>query len=380
MSKKTTIQTRPAGAVQRPPAAAAPPSPDAAKMEHPPAARPLPGLLKKLGTMTAIRDMQLVEKSLLRTLGPMLGVLQTSLYRTDENRDVVRVLRHSRSSGPTTDGTERITEQVEEVRSGAHVPPHVAQLLADMRLLGRSCSRALESHLMIGYPLHGGNELCGYLIFERSHAVTPVEDAVIHGVLEVFSNYYALLDTSQRDRLTGLRNRHSLELNLERLWDELAAQSGDAAEVPETYWLALLDIDHFKRINDNYGHMIGDEVLLLVARLLDGAFRSSDLLYRYGGEEFIAVIAASDLEQATLAFERARLTIAQFNFPRVGAVTISGGFCLASSAVLANAIVSRADQTLYEAKRAGRNRILHYGSLVDAGILTEVEAGTIELF
>lgn len=349
----------------------------------------LPGVLKTLGTMTAIRDTYLVEQSLLRTLGPLLGVLETSLYRIDDNGGVLRSLNHRRTVRMEDNGTHRVAERVEEVTNDRDIPKEIRELLENVRMLGKPCSRKFGSDLLNCYPLRGGEVLRGYFVFQRDREATPVEDAIINGILEVFSNYYSLLDTSQRDQLTGLFNRYSLEINLDRLWNLLSTRMKEKASGREasrrsqtrhTYWLGMLDVDHFKKINDTHGHIIGDEVLIIVARLLEKSFRQSDLLYRFGGEEFIAIIAADDLDAATLAFERARKKIEAFQFPQVGHITISGGFSGADPRVLPQEVINRADSSLYAAKNAGRNRIFHYDTLVKEGLLKEVAAGSIDLF
>ncbi|GAB4266336.1 MAG: GGDEF domain-containing protein [Methylomicrobium sp.] len=346
----------------------------------------VPNLLKKLGAMTAIRDTHMVEQSLLRTLGPILGVLETSFYRlVDDSDEILRALYHSRKA-VDQDGAKRIVDNIEEVSHERNIPDYLRNLFDSVRLLRKSCSRKRGIDLITCYPIYGKNELVGYFVFQRDREVTPVEDAIIQGVLEVFTNYFDLLDTSQRDQLTGLYNRYSLELNLDRLWNVLSSRlhhsetSNVNRTTPETYWLAVLDIDHFKTINDNFGHMIGDEVLIMVTRLLQNSFRYSDLLYRHGGEEFIAIIAANDLPSATQVFERARIKIERFLFPQVGHITISGGFSCADPSVLPQEIINRADRALYLAKKQGRNRIYHYDTLIKEGILKSVETGSIDLF
>jgi len=347
----------------------------------------LAGVLKKLGSMTAIRDTYLVEQSLLRTLGPLLGVLDTCLYRVDDNGKILRQLKHSRRVITEGSGSQRVTERIEEVSNDLDVANETRELLESVRMLGKHCARKMGADLLICYPLHGGNELRGYFVFKRDRELTPAEELIVHGVLEVFTNYYVLLDTSQRDQLTGLLNRYSLETNLDRLWNLLSARIKDASgneqrreNLDHSYWLGVIDIDHFKKINDTYGHIIGDEVLIMVTRLLESSFRQSDLLYRFGGEEFIAIIAANDLDSAILSFERARKKIDDFVFPQVGHVTISGGFCGANPIVLPQEVINRADSALYAAKSAGRNRIYHYDTLVKDGVLKEVESGSIDLF
>ena len=348
----------------------------------------LPSVLKQLGKMTAIRETYLVEQSLLRTLGPLLGVTETWLYRVDEMGAVVRSLRHVRLIESGHSGAQREAEHLEETVNEPSVPDEVQNIIDNVRILDKPTSQRVGKEFIICYPMHGGDEVCGYFLLRRGHEVTPMESAIVHGVLEVFTNFYALLDTSQRDRLTGLLNRYSLELNLDRLWNMLYARMHTTAAIggarrdaePHRYWLGILDVDFFKKINDTHGHIIGDEVLIVVTRLLQAAFRRTDLLYRYGGEEFIVIIAANDLDAATLAFERARKKIEAFSFPRVGEVTISGGFSGADPAVLPQEVINRADKALYEAKNAGRNRICHYETLVKQGVLKEISAGSVDLF
>lgn len=339
------------------------------------AASPLPSMLKKLGAITAIRDTQLVEQSLLRTLAPIVGVLETSLYRISSQYQITHILHHSRTGSRDSDGTERISERIDAIRNETNIAEHIKEVIDNVRLLGHACHRRRGDGLIFCYPLRSGEQQSGYLIFERGHILTPVEEAVITGVLRVYSNYYALLDSSQRDRLTGLHNRYAMEISLERLWEELSVQPQRGC-----YWLGVLDIDHFKNINDRHGHVIGDEILLLVSRVLGKTLRRTDLLFRYGGEEFITIVEAGDAATATQLFERLRRAVGDYNYPQVGRVTLSGGFSLVSTTVLPKSVLERADRAMYEAKKAGRDRICHYDTLRAQGVLEEVESGSITLF
>ena len=347
----------------------------------------LPGLLGKLGKMTSIRDTDVLEQSLLRTLGPLLGVLDTSLYRTDESLALARVIRYHRSKAVESDGMARVVETVEEVAPLIEVSDDVQRLTENVRLLNKPCTRRLADEYLIAYPLLVGHDVCGYFVFQRDREVSATEDAMIRGVLEVFSNYYALLDLSQRDRLTGLLNRQALEGSFDRIWramgrPDVYVEKSDGRRVakPENYWLAMIDIDHFKHINDNYGHMVGDEILLLLSRLMSSTFRNSDLLYRYGGEEFVAIISADNGEIAKNVFERVRLIIEAHLFPRVDRLTVSIGFCQASPDVLPVEVLSRADRSLYRAKQDGRNRVYGYAELVQQGVFTEQAYDEVEFF
>jgi diguanylate cyclase (GGDEF)-like protein len=126
--------------------------------------------------------------------------------------------------------------------------------------------------------------------------------------------------------------------------------------------LMMIDIDHFKRVNDNFGHPIGDTVLREVARLVHGALRASDICARYGGEEFVILLPYTEEGEALTLAHRLLETVACHLFPvreDVGRITISIGLsCLdLDHPVGAEALISRADGALYRAKREGRNRV-----------------------
>ena len=350
----------------------------------------IPGLLHKLGKMTSIRDTALLEQSLLKTLCPMLGVLDSSLYRIDDLAMSSRVLHHHLSRVVEPDGVSRLVERTEEIFNSSSIASDVRQLLDNVRLLSKPCTRkrAQSGDLLIAYPLYGGREICGYFVFSRDREVTLTEDAIIRGVLEVFANYYDLLDVSQRDRLTGLLNRQALENSFERIWTILSRSvepvgTADARRAPaaaHAHWMAVIDVDHFKNINDGFGHVVGDEVLLLVSRVMAAELRNSDLLFRYGGEEFVALFSAATRADATAILERLREAVEQHGFPQVGQVTISVGFSIADPSDLPQQVLSWADRALYQAKRTGRNRVCDYQRLVQAGEMEADSYGGSELF
>jgi len=347
----------------------------------------VPGLLGKLGKLTSIRDTELLEQSLLRTLGPLLGVLDTALYRTDDGTTIARVIHHHRSQVIDASGVARLVERTEVLTNLSEGMPEAMSLVASVGLLGKPCTRKLGSDMLIAYPMFGDGEICGYFVFQRDREVSPTEDTIIRGVLEVFSNYYTLLDVSQRDRLTGLLNRQALEGSFDRIWNALThpgpvnEKQGDRrSSQPSRYWLAVIDIDNFKKVNDEFGHMVGDEVLLLASRLMGLNFRATDLLYRYGGEEFVAIVSAADEVIAKAIFERLRSSIEAYHFPRVEKLTVSLGYSQIATDLLPVEVLSRADRALYQAKEDGRNRVYNYQHLVQAGVFEETSYIEPELF
>lgn len=347
----------------------------------------LRGVLGNLGKLTSIRDTELLEQSLLRTLGPLLGLLDTELYRVDENQTVARVIYSHRSRVIDGDGEARIVERIEEVNRPGDLPVSVTSLIENVRLLKRPCTRRADSGFTTAYPLTGNDEVCGYFVFHRDREATATEDAVIRGVLEVFSNYYALLDLSLRDRLTGLLNRQALENSFDKLWNMISRVdtqfepgTGRRMAPGHRYWLAMLDIDRFKQINDSFGHMVGDEILLLCGRLMYATFRATDLVYRYGGEEFVAIVAAENEDIAHNIFERVRLAIEAHHFPQTEHVTVSIGYAEVRPELLPVEVLSRADRSLYHAKQNGRNRTCAYHDLVRQGVFKETVYEEPELF
>ena len=165
----------------------------------------------------------------------------------------------------------------------------------------------------------------------------------------------ALADLARRDALTGLANRRSFEEAVQREVSR-ARRAGTALAV------VALDVDHFKRVNDTYGHAAGDLVLAEVAARAQRALRAEDLLARVGGEELAALLPGATLAAAAEVAERIRNAICGTSIPAAGAavdVSVSLG-CAALSAEEkeAAALLARADARLYDAKRSGRNRVV----------------------
>ena len=146
-------------------------------------------------------------------------------------------------------------------------------------------------------------------------------------------------------------------------------------------WLAVIDIDHFKNVNDNFGHLIGDEVLLLLSRLMRTCFRAHDQLYRFGGEEFVVLLRAREASDAAGAFERLRATVAAYAFPRAGHVTVSLGFSAVRAGDTPSGAFERPDKCGYHARKTGRNRVSSHAELVAQGVLADDERlRDVELF
>lgn len=159
------------------------------------------------------------------------------------------------------------------------------------------------------------------------------------------------------DVLSGLPNRRVLEDRLARE-TELAAARGSRLSA------VVLDIDHFKMVNDSFGHLAGDKVLAEVAARLRDVARQGEILARFGGEEFVWLLPGSSSEEALQAAERARLAVASRPFDGVGTITLSAGVCELQDAGT-HALLACADNALYASKHAGRNRSSRYGAATE---------------
>ncbi|WP_151733511.1 sensor domain-containing diguanylate cyclase [Paenibacillus tengchongensis] len=161
-----------------------------------------------------------------------------------------------------------------------------------------------------------------------------------------------LLELSTTDKLTGLRNRRFLQEKLE----ETLQGCGAAAE---PFSLLIVDIDHFKRVNDTFGHPAGDQVLESLASLLRAHCRVQDTVARYGGEEFVLILPGLNAAEAKLAAENLRLTVAQADWEPVD-ITVSIGIATFAGNDSPDSLLKKADDALYRSKENGRNRVTHH--------------------
>lgn len=228
----------------------------------------------------------------------------------------------------------------------------------------------------------------GFLEAEADGSLAP-RARLLAGLAAIVRGQLALLDDVERDTLTKLKNRKTFDENINRVIVHSATlasghDADDRRRFPgplDYHWLGMVDIDHFKRVNDEYGHVFGDEVLLLFAGLMRRTFRAGDLLFRYGGEEFVVVLEPTSFQEALAVFERFRHAVEVHDFPQVGRVTCSVGFIRILPGDIAAAVIGHADQALYHAKRNGRNRVCSYEMLVGQGLVVpEAFEGESELF
>lgn len=191
------------------------------------------------------------------------------------------------------------------------------------------------------------------------------EDLYIFASVSVYDELYILLlsditkiakyeeklrELAEKDHLTKVYNRRMFESFLKHEMEK-------ASRYGRPLSLIMFDIDHFKRINDTYGHQVGDEVLRRLADLVRRNLRKTDIFARWGGEEFMILLPEADISSASKLAERLRRTVESADFGRVGRITVSFGVTEMRRGDSLDAIISRVDRAVYEAKRKGRNRV-----------------------
>lgn len=213
-------------------------------------------------------------------------------------------------------------------------------------LRGEQNQRLISSITSVGKPMD-----CLMTLVPMRHEGAPMVLVVAKDVSELVKANRELEQLARRDTLTGLANRLAAT-------ERLRAEFLRTKRTGVVYAVLLMDIDHFKRVNDGFGHETGDAVLRHVAGILAGSARTTDLVARFGGEEFLILLPDTCREGAAVVAEKIRAAVADSAAPQVGRVTLSVGVAVAAADDLnEDEAVRRADQGLYRAKAAGRNRV-----------------------
>lgn len=221
------------------------------------------------------------------------------------------------------------------------------------------CGTEVGNHTH-AFSLALSDEEIGTLCFARTHPFQEKEVPVLEQAAQSLAYpirnamvYEQVVTASRQDGLTQLGNRAAMESTLARAF-------ASARRYGEGLSLILLDVDHFKRVNDRHGHLVGDEVLKALADYIRGAMRETDIAFRYGGEEFIIVLEKTELHGARLLAERIVSHLAMEEIKTKAGpirVTMSLGIAVLLPNDTRESLIGRADRALYTSKTTGRNRI-----------------------
>ncbi len=343
-------------------------------------------LIEHLADLTSFRDREQLDVALVRAVDDVLRPLSVTLYRCVGEPDDLRwITRARRAAGVGLPLGDPLWRDVNELPRLCEAPVRLECLkTASVTVQG-------QAPQLTAFPIATEREVVGVLELESAAPLDAAHKTLVTTVLRLFGNFHDLLDHSERDALTGLLNRQTFDSAFaSRLCAIADGSQGPDGAAPEQRriqaqatapWLGVIDIDHFKRVNDGFGHLIGDEVLLLMARLLRSTFRHHDRLYRFGGEEFVVVLECNSDHEAAMIFERVRTRVAAFSFPQVGAMSVSIGHTQCRLHETPSAAFSRADKALYFAKDNGRNQVVSFEALLRSGVAVDhTQAGGVELF
>lgn len=189
------------------------------------------------------------------------------------------------------------------------------------------------------------------------HERQQLEQRVSERTAELQSAHHHLLETNRKlerlasfDGLTALLNRQTMEHRLNQQFKEFQRQR-------HPFSILMLDADHFKRVNDTYGHPVGDEVLRTLAEILTHTVRSGDLVSRWGGEEFLILLPQTPLTEAAAIADQIRVAVATRHFKQIEHLTTSLGVGEIAPEESLTHLLQRVDEALYRAKEQGRNRV-----------------------
>lgn len=338
-------------------------------------------LVDHLAHLTGFRDRDVLDVTLVGAFKDLLQPRSVAIYRTVADAGGERWLTRARLAHDDVAATaDPVWAELDQLP------------LLDDHPQRRDCLRRQEVLVQAGpphltlFPVATDREVVGVLEIETDQPMSADDQRMVGSILRIYRNFQGLLDYSERDTLTGLLNRKTFD----ETFMKTAVQTGGPGGLPDgrrassqgqSHWLGVIDIDHFKNVNDTYGHLIGDEVLLLLSRLMRSTFRFHDRLYRFGGEEFVVLMRCGNDADAAHAFERLRANTEAYAFPQVGHITVSVGFTEVKAVDTPSAAFERADKAVYYAKTHGRNQVCSHAELVARGELEDgSKVGDVELF
>ena len=194
--------------------------------------------------------------------------------------------------------------------------------------------------------------------------------SLLKGLAKVFENFLAIVIECETDELTGLLNRKAFGSRLRAVNTNLVSIEQAKVQQLKHYWLCIFDIDKFKLINDSFGHLYGDEILLDLVKVMRSVFDDDDAMFRFGGDEFVLLIAPSTRHQMLAKCQSFCDRLYRFHGEKIQ-VTVSMGITQVCSDKQANTLLIQADKALYYIKETGRDRVEVYADLVSRGALIE---------
>ena len=342
-------------------------------------------LIESVAALIDVRDRDDLEVTLAGVMFELVGATRLIVWRVrrrvEENflHERIRLSANGLSSAPSRQPIGLADGPISEMRQELR-----AAFTAGCYACGPREANGRRRHV---FPVLDTANVIGLIEIESSARLDDQRERLIHGLLRIYRSHLGVLESTDTDELTGLYNRRPFDETFRRVAGAKASalESRGARTVERSRpWqvqaeLAVVDIDFFKRVNDRFGHPYGDEVLVLLARLMRRAFADNDQLYRFGGEEFVLLLPGLDTSGAYEALERFRISVENAVIPQVGHITVSIGVTTVNEGDTGSDAFGRADEALYFAKRSGRNQVQRYETLMAAGSLARKERSSAEI-
>ena len=343
-------------------------------------------ILQSIVEMTGQHDLDSLEFSLAATLAELVPAQHISLQKLlnyDDHDQLEEVVHLTIETGSNNKPRYKWNHDQKIIMADKYITRCIEGL--------KPVSYKNKEFKCLLMPILSGRKVIGVLSIESKKELSKFKE-LIDGFTKIYGNYLYILNESERDKLTGLFNRRTFDNKLKRLLDMQHKKQAEyiASETTDEKrrlkhsscaWLVMLDIDDFKAVNDTFGHLYGDEVILLISQKMKECFRNTDLLFRFGGEEFVIILEPIPANKAHTVLNNFRKAIADHNFPQIDKVTISIGYAVIGENDYPPTILNLADLALYYAKEHGKNCTYNYESLVaDGEIQDQKKSGAIDLF
>ncbi|HEY6512590.1 MAG TPA: GGDEF domain-containing protein [Burkholderiaceae bacterium] len=341
----------------------------------------MPQVADHLAELTGFRDRDVLDTTLVGVLRELLQPLSVTVcHHVGEGEQQRWLVRAKLAEGDLAATADSVWAELDEL-------PLLEEFPARLECLHKQEPVEVPGTTHITcFPLLTDLDAVGVLEIESRTDLDAEQLRTVSSMLRVYRNVQGLLDYSERDMLTGLLNRKTFDdafykTTAVSAQGQAPSEARRAARCDVRAYLGIIDIDHFKLVNDRHGHLIGDEVLLLLSRLMRACFRFHDRLYRFGGEEFVVLLRCGSDGHAMRAFERLRAATEAYAFPQVGCITVSIGFTDVRMGDNPSMAFERADKAVYWAKANGRNRVAEHAALVARGeLFDDQKVGDVELF
>lgn len=323
-------------------------------------------LLLSLAKLIEKPEIKAFQISIIQTLSSILAAESICLYEIRNLKQVSN--EHSQVFLVRVGYEEKPGEDIPEPML-FDTQPHYLEVRDTAQIIVKPVTDGSATGWRTIFPVSNAKGVNGFLTIEGEQ-LSPQNTELVQIFIGFYRNYLALLNDNQRDHLSGLLNRKSFDDKMMQIIISLG--DNNKRDVDKVrYCLALFDIDRFKSVNDTYGHLVGDEVLLHFSQCMTESFREYDQLFRVGGEEFVAVLRNVSEDLAVLIMERFRKVVEAHHFPQVGHVTVSIGATFINASDLPVTVMDRADKALYYAKENGRNQTVFFEQLLLDGKVQE---------